>query len=165
MPPTRRGQAANLIFALGTLAAALIEGGRVGWSDPRVIAAFGVVVILTALFLVQERRAEQPMLPLSLFAHPVFAWTTLVGLLINIPFYGLIFVFSLYFQEVNGLSPFVTGMAFVPMMGLVLPVNLVAPRLAERFGAPAVIAACGRPPQQRGRVPSAKICYRALSFQ
>src|SRR5271165_1693315 len=140
MPPTPRGQAANLIFALGTLAAALIEGGRVGWSDPRVIAAFGVVVILTALFLVQERRAEQPMLPLSLFAHPVFAWTTLVGLLINIPFYGLIFVFSLYFQEVNGLSPFVTGMAFVPMMGLVLPVNLVAPRLAERFGAPAVIA-------------------------
>jgi len=117
-----------LIFALGTLAAALIEGGRVGWSDPRVIAAFGVVVILTALFLVQERRAEQPMLPLSLFAHPVFAWTTLVGLLINIPFYGLIFVFSLYFQEVNGLSPFVTGMAFVPMMGLVLPVNLVAAR-------------------------------------
>ena len=149
------GQAAA-IGALGTLAAALIEGGRVGWSDPRVIAAFGVVVILSALFLVQERRAEQPMLPLSLFAHPVFARTTLVGLLINIPFYGLIFVFSLYFQEINGLSPLATGMAFVPMMGLVLRVNLVAPRLAERLGAPAVIG--------RGRL-SAAGCLALLGVE
>jgi MFS transporter, DHA2 family, methylenomycin A resistance protein len=71
----------------------------------------------------------------------MFARTSLVGLLVNIAFYGLIFVFSLYFQEINGWSSFATGLAFVPMMGAVLPVNLIAPRLAERFGAPAVIAA------------------------
>jgi MFS transporter, DHA2 family, methylenomycin A resistance protein len=34
-----------------------------------------------------------------------------------------------------------TGLAFVPMMGAVLPVNLIAPRLAEWIGAPATIAA------------------------
>jgi DHA2 family methylenomycin A resistance protein-like MFS transporter len=71
----------------------------------------------------------------------MFALTALDGLLVNIAFYGLIFVLSLYFQQVNGLSPFWTGLAFVPMMGVVLPVNLLAPRAAERFGAPAVIAA------------------------
>src|SRR6202012_4587999 len=38
-------------------------------------------------------------------------------------------------------SPFATGLAFVPMMGAVFPVNLLAPRLAERIGAPATIAA------------------------
>jgi DHA2 family methylenomycin A resistance protein-like MFS transporter len=81
------------------------------------------------------------MLPLSLFTHRMFALTSLVGLLVNIAFYGLIFVLSLYFQQVNGWSPFATGLAFVPMMGAVLPVNLLAPRLTERFGAPAVIAA------------------------
>jgi MFS transporter, DHA2 family, methylenomycin A resistance protein len=52
----------------------------------------------------------------------------------------LIFVFSLYFQHVNGLSPFATGLAFVPMMGAVLPVNLLAPRVAERIGARVTIA-------------------------
>jgi MFS transporter, DHA2 family, methylenomycin A resistance protein len=134
------GQAAA-VGSLGTLAAALIEGGRVGWSNPWVIAAFGASVILTALFLIQERRAHQPMLPLSLFRNRVFARTTLIGLLVNIPFYGLIFVLSLYFQEINGLSPLATGLAFVPMMGMVLPVDLLAPRLAERFGGPAVVAA------------------------
>ena len=80
------------------------------------------------------------MLPLSLFAHRMFALTSLVGLLVNIAFYGLIFVFSLYFQQINHWSSFATGLAFVPMMGAVLPVNLVAPYLAERIGAPTVIA-------------------------
>jgi DHA2 family methylenomycin A resistance protein-like MFS transporter len=64
----------------------------------------------------------------------------LVGLLVNIAFYGLIFLFSLYFQQVNHWTPFATGLAFVPMMGAVLPVNLLAPRLAERIGAPVTVA-------------------------
>jgi DHA2 family methylenomycin A resistance protein-like MFS transporter len=81
------------------------------------------------------------MLPLSLFVQPMFAASTVVGLLVNIAYYGLIFVLSLYFQDINGLSPFATGLAFVPMLGAVLPVNLLAPRLAERIGAPLTIAA------------------------
>jgi MFS transporter, DHA2 family, methylenomycin A resistance protein len=133
------GQAAA-IGALGILAAALIEGGRLGWSDSGVIAAFGAAAILAVMFLVHERRAEEPILPLSLFRRPMFARASLIGLLVNIPFYGLIFVFSLYFQQIDGLSPLRTGLAFVPMMAVILPGNVLAPRLAERFGAPAIIA-------------------------
>jgi DHA2 family methylenomycin A resistance protein-like MFS transporter len=150
------GQAAA-IASLGTLAAALIEGGRLGWSDPRVIAAFGTAVILTGLFVVRERCAEQPMLPLPLFRNHVFARTTLIGLVVNIPFYGLIFVFSLYFQKINGFSALATGLAFVPMMAAVLPVNLLAPRLAERLGGPATVAA--------GAVLSAAACLALLGIE
>jgi DHA2 family methylenomycin A resistance protein-like MFS transporter len=128
------------IAALACLAGAIIEGGTLGWGHPFVIAGFVASAILAILFVLQERRAPQPMLPLSLFRHRMFALTSLVGLLVNIAFYGLIFVFSLYFQHVNGLSPFATGLAFVPMMGAVLPVNLLAPRVAERIGAPVTIA-------------------------
>jgi DHA2 family methylenomycin A resistance protein-like MFS transporter len=134
------GQAAAIAM-LGILAAAIIEGGRVGWSNPYVLGGFALFVVTTVLFLEQERRARHPMLPLTLFTHRMFALTALDGLLVNIAFYGLIFVFSLYFQEINGWSAFATGLAFVPMMAAVLPVNLVAARIAERFGAPAVIAA------------------------
>jgi DHA2 family methylenomycin A resistance protein-like MFS transporter len=129
------------VASLGLLAAAIIEGGRVGLSNPWVIAGFAAFAVAAALFVLQEHRSSAPMLPLSLFAHRMFALTALDGLLVNIAFYGLIFVLSLYFQQVNGLSPFWTGLAFVPMMGAVLPVNLIAPRLSERFGAPAIIAA------------------------
>jgi DHA2 family methylenomycin A resistance protein-like MFS transporter len=133
------GQAAA-IGALGALAGAIIEGGALGWSNLRVLAGFAASALLIALFILQERRTRQPMLPLSLFAHPLFTLTALVGLLVNVAFYGLIFVLSLYFQQANGFSPFATGLAFLPMMGAVLPVNLLAPRLAERFGAIATIA-------------------------
>jgi MFS transporter, DHA2 family, methylenomycin A resistance protein len=150
------GQAAA-IGALGTLAAALIEGGRLGLSNFWVIAAFGAAVILTALFVVQERRTREPMLPLSLFTSHVFARTTLIGLVVNMPFYGLIFVFSLYFQKINGLSPLATGLAFVPMMAAVLPVNLLAPRLAERFGGPTIVAA--------GTLISAAACLALLGIE
>jgi len=128
------------IAALGCLAGAIIEGGALGWSNPVVIAGFVAAAVLAALFVWQENRSSQPMLPLSLFGHRLFALTSLVGLLVNIAFYGLIFVFSLYFQRINGLSPFATGLAFLPMLGAVLPVNLVAARLAERIGAPVTIA-------------------------
>ena len=128
------------ITALGALAGSLIEGGALGWRNPVVIAGVLVAALVAALFVWREARAPQPMLPLSLFRHRMFALTALVGLLVNVAIYGLIFVFSLYFQEVNGLSPFATGLAFVPMLGAVLPVNLLAPHVAERIGARATIA-------------------------
>ncbi len=128
------------IGALGALAGALIEGGALGWSHTYVLGGFGAFGILGMLFVWHEGRAEQPMLPLSLFTHRIFALTSGVGLLVNVAFYGLIFVLSLYFQQINNLSPMATGLAFLPMMGAVLPMNLLAARAAERFGAPLTIA-------------------------
>jgi DHA2 family methylenomycin A resistance protein-like MFS transporter len=134
------GQAAA-IGALGCLAGAIIEGGVRGWTNPWVLTGFVAFVVLAVLFIVQERRTRQPMLPLSLFHHRLFSLASLVGLLVNVAFYGLIFVLSLYFQQINGLSALATGLAFLPMMGAVLVVNLLTARATERFGAPMMIAA------------------------
>jgi DHA2 family methylenomycin A resistance protein-like MFS transporter len=131
---------ATAIGALASLAGAIIEGGALGWRHPWVLAGFGTFAVFAALFVARELRARQPMLPLSLFRHRMFALTSIVGLLVNVAFYGLLFVLSLYFQQVNGLSPLATGLAFLPLMGAVLPANLVAARATERFGATAVIA-------------------------
>jgi DHA2 family methylenomycin A resistance protein-like MFS transporter len=133
------GQAAA-IAALGCLASAIIEGANLGYANPWVLTSFTAFVILAVLFVLRERRAPQPMLPLALFGQRLFALTSMVGLLVNVAFYGLIFVFSLYFQQIDGLSAFATGLAFVPMVGAVLPMNLLAARVAERVGARATIA-------------------------
>src|ERR1700738_2853972 len=76
------------IAALGCLAGAIIEAGAAGWTNPFVIAGFIASVILAILFVLQERRAAQPMLPLTLFRPRMFAVTSLVGFLVNIAFYG-----------------------------------------------------------------------------
>jgi DHA2 family methylenomycin A resistance protein-like MFS transporter len=130
------------IGALGCLAGAIIEGGAVGWSNLWVRVGFVAAAVLVALFIFQESRARQPMLPLVLFKQRMFALTSIVGLVVNVAFYGLIFVLSLYFQRIDHLSPFATGLAFLPMMGAVLPMNVMAARASERFGAPPIIA-CG----------------------
>jgi DHA2 family methylenomycin A resistance protein-like MFS transporter len=127
--------------ALACLAGAMIEGGTLGWSDARVIGGFVAFAVFAALFLWRELRAAQPMLPLSLFRHTMFARTSLVGLLVNVAFYGLIFIMSLYFQKQNKLSPLSTGLAFLPMMGAVLVLNLISPKAAERFGNKLAVAA------------------------
>jgi len=145
------------VAALGVLAGALIEAGQSGWAHPLVLAGFAAAAVAGALFVVRERRVAQPMLPLSLFGQRMFALTALVGLLVNVALYGLIFVLSLYFQEINGLTAFQTGLAFVPMMAMVLPVNLIAPRLTERIGAPATIAV--------GAVISALGCFALLGIK
>jgi MFS transporter, DHA2 family, methylenomycin A resistance protein len=122
------------IGALACLAGAMIEGGTLGWSDARVIGGFIAFVILATLFIWREQRAAQPMLPLSLFRNTMFTRTSLAGLLVNVAFYGLIFVLSLYFQQQSKLSPLLTGLAFLPMMAAVLVLNLISAKAAERFG-------------------------------
>lgn len=140
-----RGRALDLagqafaIGALGLLAAAIIEGGALGFVNRWVLCGFGMAAALAVSFLWQEHRARQPMLPLALFGEPVFAVMALAGLLVNVAFYGLIFVLSLYFQQVNHLSPMATGLAFMPMMAAVLPLNLLAPRVVARIGSSATI--------------------------
>ena len=105
------------------------------------LTAFALFLAAIILFILLEAKASQPMLPLSLFSNAMFARTTIIGLLVNVAFYGLIFVLSLYFQTVEKRSAFAAGLAFIPMMGAVLPANLLASRVSERFGARAAIAA------------------------
>ena len=127
--------------ALGCLAGAIIEGGTVGWANAWVISCFAASVVLAACFVVREQRTDQPMLPLALFRHRLFALASLVGLLANVAFYGTIFVLSLFFQQESGRSALATGLAFLPMMAAVFPTNLLASRVAGRWGALRTIAA------------------------
>src|SRR5882757_1266401 len=75
------------ITALGVLAGALIEGGRLGWGHPLVIAGFAAAAVAGLLFVWREARAPQPMLPLSLFRHRMFALTALVAVLFHFASY------------------------------------------------------------------------------
>ena len=135
-----RGRALDLagqfigMFALADLAAAMIEGGALGWTRPLVLAAFLLFVLAAVAFVWIEMNSQAPMLPLSLFKNQTFSATTLIGLLMNTAFYGLIFMLSLYFQQVKHYTPLATGMAFLPMTVIVLLANLSVGPIAKRIG-------------------------------
>jgi DHA2 family methylenomycin A resistance protein-like MFS transporter len=123
------------IVCLTAVAASTIEGGTHGFADPAVLAGYAVALLAGVAFIAAERRRAQPMLPLGLFRSGTFRCATAIGLLVNIAFYGLIFVLSLFFQRGQDLSPLQTGLAFAPMTAAVMAANVLAGRVATRLGA------------------------------
>jgi DHA2 family methylenomycin A resistance protein-like MFS transporter len=143
--PQSRGRGLDIpgqlaaVVALGSLAAATIEGGSVGWTDGWVLGGFALFIVSGACFLAVEAKGRSPMLPLSLFQGRTFRSATIIGLLINVAFYGLVFVFSLLFQREQGFSALRAGLAFLPMTASIMAANLLAGKLTRRFGGRAVI--------------------------
>jgi len=127
------GQVAAVI-ALSTFAAALIEAGPHTFTSPLVLAGFALAAVTLPAFVFIELGSSSPMLPLSMFSNQEFASSTLIGLLVNVCFYGLIFVFSLMFQSEHGYSALRAGLAFVPMTAAIMAANLVAGRVANSVG-------------------------------
>ena len=128
------------ILCLTLLAAATIRGGADGFGSTTVLAGYAAAAVAGMAFLAIEARRARPMLPLRLFRCPSFGANTAIGLLINVAFYGLIFVFSLFFQRAQHFSALQAGLAFAPMTGAIMAANAVAGGLQQRFGARAVIA-------------------------
>ena len=81
-----------------------------------------------------ERRSRAPMLPLGLFRATEFRSGTLVGLLINLGFYGQLFVMSLYFQDIRGYSALRTGLALLPEAALLVIGSTLSGRIMARTG-------------------------------
>ncbi|MFG2290281.1 MFS transporter [Streptomyces sp. NPDC048595] len=122
------------LLALGSLSYALIEGPDIGWSAPFVLAAFAVAALAAAGFLVRERTARTPVLPVSLFADSGFSTANLVGFLFNFAFYGALFVLGLFLQTARGASSVAAGLQMLPAV-LVIPFgNMLYARIGPRIG-------------------------------
>ncbi|MEU7120020.1 MFS transporter [Streptomyces zaomyceticus] len=114
--------------ALGALTFAAIEGGTEAWW------ALGVAGVSFAAFLVIETRRRHPVVPLGLFRNTTVAVAVAAGSANSVAFYGMLFVFSLFFQQVLGLSALAAGLMFLPMTGLLAGVNILSAKAAARYG-------------------------------
>jgi len=122
------------ITALALLTAALVQAGRDGWTAPAILAGFALAAVAAAAFVLAERRSRAPMLPLGLFRATEFRSGTIVGLLINLGFYGQLFVMSLYFQDIRGYSALRTGLALLPEAALLVIGSTLSGRIMARTG-------------------------------
>ncbi len=122
------------ILCLLALAAATIEAGAHGLGNHGVMLGYVVALAAGLSFVAVEARGSRPMLPLALFRSRTFSCATAIGFTVNIAFYGLIFVLSLFFQRAQQLSPLQAGLAFAPMTAAVVAANLRARWLVTRIG-------------------------------
>ncbi|MEV7418840.1 MFS transporter [Streptomyces sp. NPDC089919] len=123
-----------LVALVALLTTALNEAGRLGWTAPLVLTAAALCPVAGALFVLRERLARSPVLPLPLLASRPLAGGTVIGLLFNFAFYGMVFTASLYFQHARGLSALRTGLALFPAVAMSMFASALSGRLARRTG-------------------------------
>ncbi|WP_306326528.1 MFS transporter [Streptomyces venezuelae] len=127
------GQAAAVV-ALASLTYAIVEDGPLSrWALP----VFGLAA---AGFVLAEIRAPHPVVPATL-ARSARALTAVgTGFVMNASFFGIVFVFTVYFQQFQDHGPLVTGLMFVPLTALTLVGNLIAGKLMASLGTWRVLA-------------------------
>lgn len=135
----------GMLLGAATLAACvlgLIEGGRDGWASPLTLVELAAAVVLGFAFVRAQRRAVAPMLPLELFRDRRFTVANGTALAMNLVGIGLVFVTTLYLQDVQHRPPLAAGLALMPVFVPTVVLAAVAGRVVARFGArpPAVAA-------------------------
>ncbi|MBV6625909.1 MAG: MFS transporter [Rivularia sp. (in: Bacteria)] len=120
----------SIIF-LASLVYALTESVKI--SHLNVLLFLGISGFSLLVFLLIESRSRNPMLPLSLFRNITFTTVNFVSVLVFFTLVGLLFVFSLFLQEVQGYSPASAGLRFLPFNGAFITASLVSGWLVARM--------------------------------
>ena len=136
-------------LGLGGIIVALIEQPQLGWGDPLVAVSGIGGVIASALFILHEKRARMPMMPLGLFRSRNFAIGNISTLTLYAGLGGALFFLGLYLQQVAGYSPVEAGAAFLPLTLIMFTLSrrwgALADRLGPRLfmGIGPIVAGCG----------------------
>jgi EmrB/QacA subfamily drug resistance transporter len=127
--------AALITIGMAALIAALVEGPRVGFGRPLVLAGLVGGAALLVIFLFVERRSPNPLLPLEIFHSKEFSGANLATLLIYAALSGLLFLLMLELQNAVGYTALAAGASLLPVNVLMLVLSPRVGRLADRIGA------------------------------
>ncbi|MDO8210576.1 MDR family MFS transporter [Conexibacter sp. CPCC 206217] len=111
-----------------------LGGSTQPWGSPQSIALGVGGLVLTVLFVLAERRAEEPILPLKLFSNRVFAVASAVGFIVGFGLFGAVTFLPLFLQVVNGASPTGSGLELVPLMVGLLTTSIASGQVIARTG-------------------------------
>ncbi len=110
-------------------------GGRRSRGRRRPCIGLAVAGVVSAvLFLLAERRAVEPIIPLPLFANKVFGAASAIGFVVGFAMFGALTFLPLFFQEVKGVSPIQSGVRLFPMMAGLLVASIGSGVLVSRWG-------------------------------
>jgi MFS family permease len=119
----------------------IIRGESLGWTSSTVLLSLGVGLALLVAFVVWQRRARAPMLPLRFFRSRAFSATNGLSFAMFFGTFGAIFLLSQFFQTAQGLGPLDAGLRTLPWTAMPIFVAPLAGVLAARVGTRPLMAA------------------------
>ncbi|MET9061391.1 MFS transporter [Streptomyces antibioticus] len=127
---------ALLLAAASTCLVLLTSWGGTEYAwDSRVVLGLGAGAAAAGLlFLLAERRAAEPLIPLRLFRDSVFNVTGLVGLVTGVALFGAASYLPTFLQMVDGATATESGLLMLPMMGGIVGASVISGQLVSRTG-------------------------------
>lgn len=129
------GGMVTLILAVVPFLLGLTMGGKdYEWVSWQIFGLFGFSFAFFIVFVMIERKAKEPLLPLSLFKNKTFTVLNGVSFLMSVGMFGATMFIPLYLQGIIGVSPTESGTAMIPMMMSMLVTSIIGGRLVQKVG-------------------------------
>ncbi|MGD0115201.1 MAG: MDR family MFS transporter [Dehalococcoidia bacterium] len=109
-------------------------GTEFPWWSLQIVGLSVLGVLLLCLFVVQETRAPEPLLPLRLFGEQVFRVGAVIMFVLGLAMFGAVAFLPLYFQVVDGVSATMSGLRLAPLMLGVVATSVLAGQVISRTG-------------------------------
>ena len=103
------------VVGLGGPVFALIEQGNYGWGSPAIFLPFGIGILSLVAFILWERKAKMPMLPLGIFSTRNFAWGNVSTVFVYAALSLGGFIVVVFLQQVAGFPATLAALAFLPV--------------------------------------------------
>lgn len=126
--------ALSITVGISALALGLVTAAGAGWDAPRTVGALTVGLAALAVFVVVERRASHPLVPLGVFRRVQVSVASAVVVLIGATLASLFFFLPLYQQDVLGMGALSAGLSQIPIAVMIIVGSATAPLLAARIG-------------------------------
>jgi predicted MFS family arabinose efflux permease len=123
----------SLVYGLSN--AATTQNGVSHWGDTKVIVSLVAAVVLLVAFGVIETRSKHALLPIRVLRSRDRSGAYLISLCVGTALFGMFFFLTIFVQNVWGYSPLKSGIAYLPMMIMVMAASAVASQLIGRIGA------------------------------
>ncbi|MEU9592131.1 MDR family MFS transporter [Streptomyces sp. NPDC048193] len=109
-------------------------GNEYAWGSGVIIGLFAGGLLALALFCLVETRAAEPMLPMRLFANPVFTVCSILSFIVGFAMLGALTYLPTYLQYVDGDSATVSGVRTLPMVAGLLIASVFSGSVVSRTG-------------------------------
>ncbi|MDA2805095.1 MDR family MFS transporter [Nocardiopsis suaedae] len=109
-------------------------GSEYDWNSPVIIGLGAGAVVGAVLFVLAERRASEPIIPLSLFRNRDFVLTALIGITVGIAMFSTVSYLPTFLQMVNGATATESGLMMLPMVAGMLAATITTGRLISSTG-------------------------------
>ena len=121
-------------IAMIAIVFAIIEGIQKGWTDSLIVGSFAVAIVAAVLFVIIERRTDQPLLPMAFFKQRDFTGSMIGMFFIMFALMGVMFYMPQFFQLVQGMSAAESGARLMPLALMMMFFAPVAARLLPVLG-------------------------------